>query len=99
MWRCDRGFVKLPVLYHEASGYIITLMTESRFKDIQKQKGKERHYLCGAASFNGNIKANYEQLCLNIPKTNSDNEDFIIKSREIFVTAIGRDESSFRVTF
>ena len=90
---CDRASWKLPVLYHDASKYIITLMTESRFKDIQRQKGKARHYLCGAASFNNNIQAKYEQLCLDIPKIGSDNGDYIIRSRKDLVKAVGKDES------
>ena len=64
---CPRGAWRTPVLFHELSKYLITFMTEATFKTVQHRKDKGKHYLCGGASFNHEVKAKNEQIELKLP--------------------------------
>lgn len=88
---CARGAWKTPVLFHPASRYIITFMTEDTFKVVQRRKDKERHYLCGAANFNQNVVPQYEQLKMNLPSISSDMEEWIARSQEQLAEAVQAD--------
>ena len=85
---CRRGAWKTPVLFHAVSRNLITFMTENTFKTVQRRKDKGKHYLCGGASFNQNVKAQYEQLELELPGVLSDMEKWVAKSREELANAI-----------
>jgi len=85
---CRRGAWKTPALFHAASQNIITFMTEATFKDVQRRKDKGKHYLCGGASFNENVQAQYEQLELKLPDVSQDTEKWVAKSREDLADAI-----------
>ena len=85
---CRRGAWKTPVLFHAVSRNLITFMTENTFKTVQRRKDKGKHYLCGGASLNQNVKAQYEQLELELPGVLSDMEKWVAKSREELANAI-----------
>lgn len=85
---CRRGAWKTPVLFHTASQNLITFMTESTFKIVQHRKDKGKHYLCGGASFNQNVKPQYEQLELKLPGVLSNMERWVAKSREELANAV-----------
>lgn len=85
---CRRGAWKTPVLFHGVSHDLITFMTEDTLKTIQRRKDKGKHYLCGGASFNQGIKAQYEQLELELPGVLSDMEKWVAKSREELANAV-----------
>ena len=85
---CPRGGWKTPVLFHHSSGYIFTLMTEDTFKGIQRRKDKGKHYLCGAAYFNEELEAQYEQLELALPGVSADLEECVYRSQEQLAQAI-----------
>ena len=82
MGTCRRGGWVLPVLFHPASRYIITLMTEETFKRAQKKKDKGTYYLCAAASFNKNVQPKYEQLSLDLPPIDEGDREWIAHSQE-----------------
>lgn len=88
---CPRGAWKTPVLFHLTSRNIFTLMTENTFRTVQKRKDKEKHYLCGAASFNQSVKAQYEQLELELPGISTDMEKWVVQSQEQLAKAIHAD--------
>lgn len=85
-----RGW-KTPVLFHPASRNVITLMTEGTFSDVRRRTSKGTHYLCGGASFNQDVVAQYEQLELALPDVLSDEGIWVAKSREDFAHAIQVD--------
>lgn len=64
---CRRGSWKVPVLFYGKARILITFMTESTFSQVRKRRDKEKHYLCGAAAFNHNVKVQYEQFELQLP--------------------------------
>lgn len=86
---CRRGAWKTPVLFHAASRDLITFMTESNLKTVQNRKDKGKHYLCGGASFNQGVTAQYEQLELDLPGVLPDMEKWVAKSREELADAVG----------
>lgn len=90
---CQRGSWKLPVLFYEKSHILITLMTEGTFSQIQKSNSKGKHYLCGAASFNHNVDAKYEQLEMQLPGIIPDDEKWIVASQEQLTAAVCKDVS------
>ena len=85
---CPRGAWRTPVLFHELSKYLITFMTEATFKTVQHRKDKGKHYLCGGASFNHEVKAKNEQIELKLPGVLSDMEPRVAKSREELAEAV-----------
>ena len=88
---CPRGGWKTPVLFHPASGNIITLMREDTFCSIQRRKDKGAHYLCGGASFNQDVEAQYEQLELHLPGVSPESNQWVARSREELARAICKD--------
>lgn len=93
---CQRGAWKAPVLFHHSSGNIFTLMTEETFKTIQHRKDKGKHYLCGAAHFNGELEAQYEQLELSLPGVHSDLAECVYRSQEQLARAVHAEVSEIR---
>ena len=85
---CRRGAWKTPVLFHAASHDLITFMTENTLKAVQHRKDKGKHYLCGGASFNQGVEAQYEQLELVLPGVLPDMEKWVAKSREELADAV-----------
>lgn len=85
---CRRGAWRLPVLFHAASRYLFTFMTEDTLKVVQCRKDKGKHYLCGGASYNQGVKAKYEQLELELPGVLPDMEKWVAKSREELADAV-----------
>lgn len=85
-----RGW-KTPVLFYPASRNILTLMTEDTFRNVRKQSNKGTHYLCGGASFNLGVEAQYEQLELDLPGISPDAEIWVAKSREELAAAVHVD--------
>lgn len=83
-----RGAWKTPVLYDGKSRFLITFMTETTFRTVQKRIDKGTHYLCGAASFNENLKPKYEQLELALPGISPDSEQWVAKSQEQLMNAV-----------
>ncbi|MEY8518083.1 DUF5986 family protein [Lachnospiraceae bacterium 29-84] len=69
---CTRGAWKTPVLFYTVSRNIITFMTEDTFRTVQRRKDKGKHYLCGGAGFNQGVKAQYDQLKLDLPGISED---------------------------
>lgn len=88
---CPRGAWKTPVLFHPLSRNLITFMTENTFKTVQRRKDKSRHYLCGGASFNKDVKAQYEQLELKLPGVSVDDEKWVAQSREDLAASVCED--------
>ena len=85
---CKRGAWKTPVLFNMDSGFIFTFMTEKTFISLQRRKDKGKHYLCGAANFNEELKPQYEQLKLNLPGISFDLKDCVYRSQEQLAQAI-----------
>ena len=79
---CKRGAWRVPVLLHPASNYIITLMTESTFKCVQKKIEKGLHYLCAAAAKNVDVVAKEEQLKMDLPPVKGDSKKWIAETQE-----------------
>ena len=100
---CRRGAWKTPVLFHAASKDLITFMTENTLTIVQHRKDKGKHYLCGGASFNQNVKAQYEQLELELPGVLPDMGKWVAKSREELAdavcTSVGEIEGHILVLF
>ncbi len=88
---CRRRAWKTPVLFHYASRNIITLMTEDTFATVQQRKDKGKHYLCGGASFNKDVKAQHEQLKMDLPGVSSDSKPWIAQSQEQLARAVYAD--------
>lgn len=86
---CRRGSWNAPVLYESSSNYLITLMTEARLKDVQRKASNGTHYLCGAASFNTNIKNEYEQMTLDLYDASNDLQEKINHSRDQLAESVG----------
>lgn len=86
--RSKRGAWTVPVLYNPLSGMLFTLMTEKRLKDIQRDKKKGLHYLCGASSFNEGLQPIEEQLELELPEIAPDVTGWIVKTRAQLVEAV-----------
>lgn len=87
----SRGGWNTPVLFHAASRNILTLMAEGTFRRVQKKSARGTHYLCGGASFNQGLEAQYEQLELELPGISPDAAVWVAKSREELATAIRVD--------
>lgn len=85
---CKRGAWKTPVLFNTDSGFIFTFMTEKTFISVQRKKDKGKHYLCGAANFNEELKPQYEQLKLDLPGISSDLKGCVYRSQEQLAQAI-----------
>lgn len=85
---CSRGGWRTPVLYHQKTNFIITLMTENTFKIVQKRTDKGKHYLCGGASFNQGLEPQYEQIELELPGVPVDSEPWVVQSREQLASAV-----------
>lgn len=66
----------------------LTLRTEDTFKGIQRRKDKGKHYLCGAAYFNEELDAQYEQLKLVLPGVSADLEECVYRSQEQLAQSI-----------
>ena len=66
-------------------------MTEGTFAQVRKCRDKGKHYLCGAASFNHNVKARYEQLELQLPGILPADEKWIATSQEQLTQAVHKD--------
>ena len=88
---CRRGAWKTPVLFHAISRNILTFMTEARLKDVQRRKDKGTHYLCGGASFNQGVRAQYEQIELELPGISPNLKKWVAKSREELANAVCAD--------
>ncbi|MCI9020080.1 MAG: hypothetical protein HFH32_04880 [Eubacterium sp.] len=85
---CTRGAWKTPVLFYTVSRNIITFMTEDTFRTVQRRKDKGKHYLCGGACFNQGVKAQYDQLKLDLPGISEDMEKWVAKSKEQLADAV-----------
>lgn len=66
-------------------------MTESTFSQVRKRRDKEKHYLCGAAAFNHNVKVQYEQFELQLPGILPTDEKWIATSQEQLTQAVRKD--------
>ena len=88
---CQRAAWKLPVLFYEETRVLITFMTEDTFVKIQKRSDKGKHYLCGAAAFNRDVEALYEQLELQLSEIPPAEEKWIAASQEQLTKAVNRD--------
>lgn len=85
---CKRGAWKTPVLFHSATGMLITFMTEETFKDVQRRQTKGKHYLCAGARFNQGLQAQEEQLAMELPPIEVNLEGWIAKSQEQLAEAV-----------
>lgn len=88
---CKRGSWKTPVLFHPASSFIFTFMTEKTFEGVQRRKDKGTHYLCGGASFNKDLQPQFEQLQMELPPIDSDSKKWIAESQEQLASAVRLD--------
>ena len=88
---CQRGSWKVPVLFYGKARILITFMTEGTFAQVRKRRDKEKHYLCGAAAFNHNAKAQYEQFELQLPGILPTDEKWIATSQEQLTQAVRKD--------
>ena len=84
-----RGAWRAPVLFCPAKHVLLTLMTESTFKDLQRKKNNKGHYLYGCASFNSDIEA--EQTCIDLPDETNSSEKWIVQTREQLARAVQAD--------
>ena len=88
---CQRGSWKVPVLFYGKARILITFMTEGTFAQVRKRRDKEKHYLCGAAAFNHNAKAQYEQFELQLPGILPTDEKWLATSQEQLTQAVRKD--------
>lgn len=93
---CSRGAWKTPVLFHPASGYLVTFMTEETFKTTQHRRDKGRHYLCGVASLNSNVTAEEDQLKLELPGVSTSTNTWVAKSREDFINSVNATDNDVK---
>jgi len=100
---CKRGGWRVPVLFHPASNYILTLMTESNLKVVQKNKDKGQHYLCAASAKNMDTTAKEEQLKLDLPPIGKDASRWIAETQEQLAecvrTTVGNIEGHILIVF
>lgn len=87
---CKRGAWKTPILFHRASRYLLSFMTEETFAGVQRRKEKGKHYLCGGASYNKGLTPKLEQIEMDLPHVSNDYEKWIAKSRDQLACAIKR---------
>lgn len=92
---------KTPVLFHPASQYIFTFMTEKTFADVQHRKDKGKHYLSGAASFNHNLPKRMQQVKMedihsDFPTVEHSTEKWVMKSREQLASAVKLEVGEIR---
>lgn len=86
--RNKRGAWTVPILFNPLSGMLFTLMTEKRLKEVQRDKRKGLHYLCGASSFNEGMLPIEEQLELELPEIAPDLTGWIAKTRTQLVDPV-----------
>ena len=79
------------LLFYGKARILITFMTESTFSQVRKRRDKEKHYLCGAAAFNHNVKVQYEQFELQLPGILPTDEKWIATSQEQLTQAVRKD--------